>query len=38
MNGAVELYQACQKHGIKPIQGCEVYVTDDHASAASATT
>ncbi len=30
MNGAVELYQACRKHGIKPIQGCEVYVTDDH--------
>ena len=33
MNGAVELYQACRKHGIKPIQGCEVYVVDDHASA-----
>ena len=31
MNGAVELYKACKKHGIKPIQGCEVYVTDDHA-------
>ncbi len=30
MNGAVELYKACRKHGIKPIQGCEVYVTDDH--------
>ncbi len=30
MNGLVELYQACKKHGIKPIQGCEVYVTDDH--------
>ena len=30
MNGAVELYQACRKHGIKPIQGCEVYVVDDH--------
>ncbi len=30
MNGAVELFQACKKHGIKPIQGCEVYVTDDH--------
>jgi DNA polymerase-3 subunit alpha len=30
MNGAVELYQACRKHGIKPIQGCEVYVSDDH--------
>ena len=33
MNGAVELYQACRKHGIKPIQGCEVYVADDHTSA-----
>ncbi|HET9093810.1 MAG TPA: DNA polymerase III subunit alpha [Solirubrobacteraceae bacterium] len=30
MNGAVELFQAAKKHGIKPIQGCEVYVTDDH--------
>jgi DNA polymerase-3 subunit alpha len=30
MNGAVELYQAARKHGIKPIQGCEVYVTNDH--------
>ncbi len=31
MNGAVELYTACQKHDIKPILGCEVYVVDDHA-------
>ena len=30
MNGSVELYKACKKHGIKPIQGCEVYVADDH--------
>jgi len=30
MNGAVELFTACQKHGIKPIIGCEVYVVDDH--------
>jgi DNA polymerase-3 subunit alpha len=30
MNGSVELYTACRKHGIKPIQGCEVYVVDDH--------
>ncbi len=30
MNGAVELYQAARRHGIKPIQGCEVYVVDDH--------
>src|SRR5438270_3023938 len=31
MNGAVELFTACQKHGIKPIFGCEAYVVDDHA-------
>jgi DNA polymerase-3 subunit alpha len=31
MNGAVELYSACQKHGVKPILGCEVYVVEDHA-------
>src|SRR5205823_458819 len=31
MNGAVELFTACQKHGIKPIFGCEVYVADDRA-------
>ena len=32
MNGAVELYQAAKKHGVKPIIGCEVYFVDDHAS------
>jgi len=31
MNGAVELFTACRKHGIKPILGCEVYVVEDHA-------
>jgi DNA polymerase III subunit alpha len=31
MNGAVELFTAARKHGIKPILGCEVYVVDDHA-------
>ncbi len=31
MNGAVELFTACQKQGIKPILGCEAYVVDDHA-------
>jgi DNA polymerase-3 subunit alpha len=31
MNGAVDLYTACRKHGIKPIIGCEVYLVDDHA-------
>ncbi len=30
MNGAVELFTACRKHGIKPIIGCEVYLVDDH--------
>ena len=29
MNGAVELYKACKKHGIKPILGCEAYFVDD---------
>ena len=31
MNGAVELYKACKKHGVKPIVGCEIYLVDDHA-------
>jgi len=30
MNGAVEMFSACRKHGIKPILGCEAYVVDDH--------
>jgi DNA polymerase-3 subunit alpha len=29
MNGAVELYKACRKHGIKPILGLEAYFVDD---------
>jgi DNA polymerase-3 subunit alpha len=32
MNGAVELYKAARKHGIKPIVGCEVYFVDDHTA------
>jgi DNA polymerase III subunit alpha len=32
MNGAVELYQACAKHGVKPILGCEIYLVDDHTA------
>jgi DNA polymerase-3 subunit alpha len=32
MNGAVELYKACTKHGIKPIVGCEIYLVADHAA------
>src|SRR5205085_10484214 len=31
MNGAVELFTACHKHGVKPIFGCEAYVVEDHA-------
>jgi DNA polymerase III subunit alpha len=31
MNGAVELYKACRKHGVKPLMGCEIYLVDDHA-------
>jgi DNA polymerase III subunit alpha len=34
MNGAVELYKACKKHGIKPIVGCEIYLVDDHTATA----
>jgi DNA polymerase III subunit alpha len=29
MNGAVEHYQACRRHGIKPIIGLEAYFVDD---------
>ena len=29
MNGAVDLYKACKKHGIKPIVGLEAYLVDD---------
>src|ERR671921_1273904 len=29
MNGAVELYKACNKQGIKPILGLEAYFVDD---------
>src|ERR1700726_352625 len=35
MNGAVELYQAARKAGIKPIIGSEVYFVDDHAAVAA---
>jgi len=31
MNGAVELYKACTKRGIKPILGFEAYLVDDVA-------
>jgi DNA polymerase III subunit alpha len=34
MNGAVEHYKACQKHGIKPILGLEAYFVDDLSSSA----
>ncbi|MDX6623480.1 MAG: polymerase subunit alpha [Solirubrobacterales bacterium] len=29
MNGAVDLYKACRKHGIKPIVGLEAYLVED---------
>ncbi len=29
MNGAVDLYKACRKHGIKPIVGLEAYFVED---------
>jgi DNA polymerase-3 subunit alpha len=32
MNGAVEHYKACRKHGIKPILGVEAYLVDDMRS------
>jgi DNA polymerase-3 subunit alpha len=35
MNGAVELYKACNAHAIKPIVGCEIYLVDDHAATGS---
>ncbi len=35
MNGAVELFTAARKHGIKPILGCEIYVVDDHSRRAT---
>jgi DNA polymerase-3 subunit alpha len=34
MNGAVEHYNACRKHGIKPIIGFEAYYVDDRATEA----
>ncbi len=34
MNGAVELYKACKKRGIKPILGLEAYLCDDLGSEA----
>jgi DNA polymerase-3 subunit alpha len=35
MNGAIELHNACKKHGVKPIVGCEIYFVDDHAAVAN---
>jgi DNA polymerase-3 subunit alpha len=34
MNGAVEMYKACRRHGIKPILGVEAYLVDDRRSEA----
>ncbi len=38
MYGAVEFYQACNKAGIKPIIGCEVYMSPDSHLKKSAST
>src|SRR5213083_2672441 len=32
MNGAVDLYKACRKNGIKPIVGLEAYLVDDRTA------
>src|SRR5918912_3138565 len=29
MNGAVDMFKACSKHGVKPILGLEAYFVDD---------
>jgi DNA polymerase III subunit alpha len=34
MNGAVEHYKACRKHGIKPVLGLEAYFVDDRRTEA----
>jgi DNA polymerase-3 subunit alpha len=34
MNGAVELWKACQEHDVRPIFGCEVYFVDDRLAEA----
>src|SRR4051794_4141567 len=31
MNGAIELYKAAQKHGVKPLLGLEAYFVDDRS-------
>jgi DNA polymerase-3 subunit alpha len=36
MNGAVDLYKACGRHGIKPIIGLEAYFVDDRRAAREA--
>ncbi|MEX2197048.1 MAG: DNA polymerase III subunit alpha [Thermoleophilaceae bacterium] len=35
MNGALELYQAARKHGVKPILGLEAYFVDDRRTQAA---
>ena len=35
MNGAIELHNACKKHGVKPIIGCEIYFVEDHRAGAN---
>jgi DNA polymerase III subunit alpha len=31
MNGSVELFEACRKHGVRPILGLEAYFVDDRS-------
>ncbi len=38
MNGAVELYKAGKKHGVKAIIGCEIYLVADHTAGSSVRT
>src|ERR1700677_5034689 len=33
MKRAVQLHNACAKHGVKPIIGCEIYLVEDHTQA-----
>jgi DNA polymerase III subunit alpha len=32
MNGLVELQQACRKHDVKPLMGCEIYLVEDRVN------
>ncbi|MFM9054615.1 MAG: hypothetical protein ACKOQ5_07195, partial [Solirubrobacterales bacterium] len=36
MNGAVDMYSACRKQGVKPILGIEAYFVDDRTALSEA--